>query len=155
MVILYKQLVCIQIRDAKFPYTYRQLAEEKILEVLRYLRAKQKIKNNLYCPKRRVLVGYRPKRPKAGRPQLSEETAYLLSSLSSIWMQAFDQKPKLNRRGEFETPYVKFAGPIMASVGINNTLDILNKYRRYVNRISKIIDKRHSVFVTMSQKLNT
>jgi hypothetical protein len=155
MAIFYKQLVRVQIGDAKFPYTHRQLAEKKILEVLRYLRVNQKIKNNSYCPKRRVLIGCRPKRLRAGRPKLSEERTYLLSSLSSVWMQAFDQKPKLNRRGEFETPYVKFAGPIMASVGINNTLDTLNKYRLYVNRISKIIDKRHSVFVTMPSKINT
>jgi hypothetical protein len=67
-------------------------------------------------------------------------------------MQALDKKPRLNRRGEVETPYVKFAGPIMASIGINNTLDTLNKYRRYVNRVSKIIDKRHSIFVTIPQK---
>lgn len=97
-------------------------------------------------------MGNRSKRPRAGRPALSEETTYLLSALSSIWMQAFNKKTRLNRRGEPETPYVKFAGPIMASVGINNVLDTLNKYRRYVNRISKIIDKRHSVFVTIPQK---
>ncbi len=97
-------------------------------------------------------MGQRPDRPRAGRPTLSEETTYLLSVLSSIWMQAFDKKPRLNRRGEIETPYVKFAGPIVASVGINNTLDTLNKYRRYVNRTSKIIDKRRSVFVTMPSK---
>lgn len=152
MVIFYKQLIHDQIRDAKFPYMHRQLAESKILEVLRYLRVDQKIKKNLYCPKRRLLTGNRPKRPRAGRPALSEETTYLLSALSSIWMQAFNKKPKLNRRGEPETPYVKFAGPIMKSVGINNVLDTLNKYRRYVNRISKIIDKRYSVFVTIPQK---
>jgi hypothetical protein len=152
MVILYKQLVHDQIRDAKFPYIQRQLAEHKILEVLRYLRVDQKTKKNLYCPKSGVLMGVRPRRPKAGRPKLSEETTYLLSSLSSIWMQAFNKKPRLNRRGELETPYVKFAGPIMASVGINNVLDTLNKYRRYVNRLSKIIDKRRSIFVTMPKK---
>ncbi len=152
MAILYKQLVRHQIRDAKFPYIHRQSTEQKILEVLRYLRVDQKIKKNLYCPKRRVLMGDRPKRPRAGRPTLSEETTYLLSALSSIWMQAFNKKPKLNRRGEPETPYVKFAGPIMASVGINNVLDTLNKYRRHVNRISKIIDKRYSVFVTIPKK---
>ena len=152
MAILYKQLIHDQIRDAKFPYTYRQLAEKKILEALRYLRVNQKIKAHLYCPQRGVRMGQRPVRPKAGRPTLSEETTYLLSTLGSIWMQVFDRKPRLNRRGEVETPYVKFAGPIMASIGINNTLDTLNKYRRYVNRVSKIIDKRHSVFVTISQK---
>ena len=150
MVILYKQLVHDKIRDAKFPYTHRQLVAQKILEALRYLRVDHKVKNNLYCPQRGAGMGQRPPRPKAGRPTLSVETTYLLSVLSSVWMQAFDKKPRLNRRGEIETPYVKFAGPIMASVGINNTLDILNKYRRYVNRTSKIIDKRRSVFVTMS-----
>ncbi len=97
-------------------------------------------------------MGERPVRPKAGRPTLSAETTYLLSTLSSVWMQAFDKKPRLNRRGDIETPYVKFAGPIMASVGINNTLDILNKYRRYVNRVSRIVDKRHSVIVTIPKK---
>ncbi len=152
MAILFKQLVHDQIRDAKFSYSHRQLAEHKILEALRYLRVNQKIKPHLYCPQRGVLMGQRPVRPRAGRPTLSEETTYLLSVLSSIWMQAFDKKPRLNRRGEIETPYVKFAGPIMASVGINNTLDTLNKYRRYVNRTSKIIDKRRSVFVTMPSK---
>lgn len=97
-------------------------------------------------------MGQRPVRPKAGRPTLSEEATHLLSVLSSVWMQALDKKPRLNCRGEIETPYVRFAGPIMASVGINNTLDTLNKYRRYVNRVSKIIYKRHSVFVTIPQK---
>jgi hypothetical protein len=152
MAVLFKQLVRNQIRDAKFPYAHRQLVEQKILEALRCLRVDHKVKNNLYCPQRRVLIGERPPRPKAGRPTLSEETTYLLSVLSSVWMQVFDKKPRLNRRGETETPYVKFAGPIMASVGINNTLDTLNKYRRYVNRTSKIIDKRRSVFVTIPQK---
>lgn len=152
MAILYKQLVRDQIRDAKFPYTHRQLAENKILEAIRYLRLNQKIKNYLFCPQRGLRMGHRSKRPRAGRPSLSEETTYLLSVLSSIWMQAFNKKPKLNRRGEIETPYVKFVRPIMVSVGINNILDTLNKYRRYVNRISKIIDKRRSIFVTMAQK---
>jgi hypothetical protein len=152
MVVLFEQLVRDQIRNAKFPYTHRQLAEQKILEVLNYLQVNQNEKNDLYCPKAGVLMGQRPVRPKAGRPSLSKETTHLLSTLSSVWMQAFDKKPRLNRRGEIETPYVKFAGPIMASVGINNTLDTLNKYRRYVNRTSKIIDKRSSVFVTMPQK---
>jgi len=151
MAVLFQQLVRDQIRKANFPYTHRQLAEYKILEALRYLRVNQKIKAHLYCPQRGVRMKQRPVRTKAGRPTLSEETTYLLSTLSSVWMQAFDKKPRLNRRGEIETPYVKFAGPIMASVGINNTLDTLNKYRRYVNRTSKIIDKRRSVFVTMSQ----
>ena len=152
MAILYKQLVRNQIQAAKFPYVHRQLAEKKILEVLRYLRVNEKIKKNLYCPKRGVLMGVRPKRPKAGRPKLSDETTYLLSTLSSIWMQAFNNKSRLNRRGGLDSPYVKFVRPLMASVGINNILDTLNKYRRYVNRISKIVDKRHSVFVTMSKK---
>jgi hypothetical protein len=150
--LLFKQLVRDQIIYAKFPYTHRQLAEHKILEALRYLRVNKKVKNNLYCPKRGVLMGQRPMRPRAGRPSLSEETTYLLSVLSSVWMQNFDKKPRLNRRGEIETPYVRFAGPIMASIGINNTLDTLNKYRRCVNRTSKIIDKRRSVFVTIPQK---
>jgi hypothetical protein len=97
-------------------------------------------------------MGQRPARPRAGRPTLSVETTYLLSTLSSVWMRAFDSEPHLTRRGEIETPYVKFTGPIMASVGINNTLDTLNKYRRYVNRTSRIIDKRRSVFVTIPQK---
>lgn len=44
MAILYRQLIHDQIRDAKFPYMHRQLAESKILEVLRYLRVDQKIK---------------------------------------------------------------------------------------------------------------
>lgn len=152
MAVLFQQLVHDQIRDAKFPFTHRQLAEHKILEVLDYLRVNQNEKNDLYCPKTGVLMGKRPQRPRAGRPTLSAETTYLLTTLSSVWMQAFDKKPRLNHRGELETPYVKFAGPIMASVGINNTLDILNKYRRYVNRTSKIIDKRRSVFVTIPQK---
>ena len=152
MAILFKQLVHDQIQEAKFPFAHRQLAEHKILEALRYLRVNQKIKAYLYCPQRGLLMGQRPMRPKAGRPTLSEETTYLLSTLSSVWMQALDKKPRLNRRGEIQTPYVKFAGPIMASIGINNTLDTLNKYRRYVNRASKIIDKRRSVFVTMPQK---
>jgi len=152
MAVSFQQLVHDQIRDAKFPYAHRQLAEHKILEVLDYLQVNQNEKNNLYCPKTGVLMSQRPPRPKAGRPTLSVETTYLLSVLSSVWMQAFDKKPRLNRRGEIETPYVKFAGPIMASVGINNILDTLNKYRRYVNRTSKIIDKRRSVFVTIPQK---
>lgn len=152
MAILFKQLVRNQIRSAHFPIVQRALAEKKILEVLRYLRVNKKIKAHLYCPQRGVRMGLRPVRPKAGRPTLSEETTYLLSVLSSVWMQALDKKPRLNRRGEVETPYVKFAGPIMASIGIKNTLDTLNKYRRYVNRVSKIIDKRHSVFVTIPQK---
>ena len=148
----HRKLVHDQIQHAQFPYANRALAEHKILEVLSYLRVDQKIKKNLYCPKNRTLIGHRPKRRQAGRPSLSEETTYLLSALSSIWMQAFNKKPRLNRRGELETPYVKFAGPIMKSIGINNVLDTLNKYRRYVNRVSKIVDKRHSVFVTMSKK---
>jgi hypothetical protein len=152
MAVLFKHLVRNQIRSAHFSIVQRALAEKKILEALRYLRVNQKIKAHLYCPQRGVRMGQRPVRPKAGRPTLSEETTYLLSTLGSIWMQVFDRKPRLNRRGEVETPYVKFAGPIMASIGINNTLDTLNKYRRYVNRVSKIIDKRHSVFVTISQK---
>ncbi len=123
-----KRLVAQQIHQAKFPYTRRQLVEQKILEALRYLRVDHKVKNNLYCPQRRVPIGERPPRPKAGRPTLSEETTYLLSVLSSVWMRAFDKKPRLNRRGETETPYVKFTGPIMASLGINNNLDTLNKY---------------------------
>jgi hypothetical protein len=152
MAVLFKQLVRNQIRSAHFPIVQRALAEKKILEALRYLRVNQKIKAHLYCPQRGVRMGQRPVRPKTGRPTFSEETTYLLSVLSSVWMQAFNKKPRLNRRGEIETPYVRFAGPIMASVGINNTLDTLNKYRRYVNRTSKIIDKRRSVFVTISKK---
>lgn len=152
MAVLFKHLVRNQIRSAHFPIVQHALAEKKILEALRYLRVNQKIKAHLYCPQRGVRMGQRPVRPKAGRPTLSEETTYLLSVLSSVWMQALNKKTRLNRRGEVETPYVKFAGPIMASIGINNTLDTLNKYRRYVNRVSKIIDKRHSVFVTIPQK---
>lgn len=152
MAILYKQLVRNQIQAAKFPYIHRQLAEHKILEALRYLRVDQKIKKNLYCAKSGLLMGNRPKRDKAGRPALSEETTYLLSVLGSIWMQSFNKKPRLNRRGEPETSYVKFVRPILASIGINNVLDTLNKYRRYVNRISKIVDKRNSIFVTMPKK---
>lgn len=152
MAILYKQLVRDQIRDAQFPYIHRQSAERKILEALRYLRVDQKIKKNLYCPKTGFIMLDRLKRDKAGRPSLSEETTYLLSVLSSIWMQSFNKKPRLNRRGDLDTPYVKFVRPIMASIGINNVLDTLNKYRRYVNRTSKIVDKRHSIFVTMPKK---
>ena len=152
MAVLFKQLVLNQIRSAHFPIVQRALAEKKILEALRYLRLNQKIKAQLYFPQRGVRMGQRPVRSKAGRPTLSGETTYLLSVLSSVWMQAFDKKPRLNRRGEIETPYVKFVGPIMASFGINNTLDILNKYRRHVNRTSKIIDKRRSVIVTIPQK---
>ena len=152
MTVLFQQLVRDQIRKANFPYTLRQLAEQKILEVINYLQVNQNEKNDLYCPKTGMLIGQRPPRLRAGRPTLSAETTYLLSVLGSVWMRAFDKKPRLNRRGEIETPYVKFAGPIMTSIGINNTLDTLNKYRRYVNRTSKIIDKRRSVFVTIPQK---
>ncbi len=144
----YQKFVQNQIRLVNFPYHTRQMAQEKILFVLRQLRLNQKTKKYLYCPQRRCNVGPRPKRSHAGRLKLSNETNYLLSVLNSVWMQAFGKRGRLNRRGERETPFVKFAGPIMRCVQIYNVLDNLNKYRRYVNRTSKIIDRRGSVFVT-------
>ncbi len=148
----YKKLVRDQVQRANFPYHTRQVAREKILIALRNLRLNEKTKEYLYCPLRRCRVGLRPQRSHAGRPKLSNETNYLLSVLNGVWLQAFGKRTRLNRRGERETPFVKFASPIMRSVDIYNELDNLNKYRRYVNRTSKIIDRRGSIFVTYSKE---
>lgn len=82
-------------------------------------------------------MGPRPNRSHAGRPKLSNETNYLLSVLNSIWMQAFGKRGRLNRRGELDTPFVKFCGPIMRAVKIYNVLDNLSKYLASVNRLLK------------------
>lgn len=140
-----KSLVQQQIRLAGFPYATRQQAQEKILYALRQLRLNEKTKESLYCPKRGCRVGCRPKYSKAGRPSLSNEMTYLMGVLNNVWMQAFKKRGRLNRRGELETPFVKFCGPIMNRVNIYNVLDNLNKYRASVNRLSKSIKSSGSL----------
>lgn len=148
----YKQLVMQQIANAHFPFGYRAITEEKILYVLQTLRRHAITSERLYCPKNRKAIGTHPPRLKAGRPTNTNEATYLISALNMVWMQAFGKKPRLNRRGHHQTPFVVFAEPIMACVGIHNALDNLNKHRRYVNRISRIIDRRHSLVIKAAKK---
>ncbi len=140
-----KKLVEKQIRLAGFPYGARQRVLATVLYALRQLRLNEKTKKNLYCPKRRCFVGKRPKRPTPGRPRLSNEITYLIGTLNHVWMQAFNERGYLNRRGDGETPFVKFCGPIMRSAQIYNVLDNLNKYRASVNRLSNSIESTGSM----------
>ncbi len=142
-----KRLVAQQIHQAKFPLGVRPVVQEKILYALRTIRVHQKTAKNLYCPKLGCLMGSRPPRLKAGRPDLSREITYLGSVLNTLWMQAFNKPGRLNRRGHTPSPFFRFAEPILNSVHIYNALDNLNKYRRYVKRVSKIIDRRRSLTV--------
>ena len=60
------------------------------------------------------------------RLDLEKKTRFYQASTSELYglvheapqKETMPFKPRLNRRGEIETPYVRFAGPIMASVGI-------------------------------------
>ncbi len=142
-----KRLVSDQIHQVRFPFSTRASVQEKILYALRTIRIHQKTARNLYCPKRRSLMGSRAPRLKAGRPDLSKEITYLGSVLNTVWMQSLNKPGRLNRRGHTPSPFMKFAEPILRSVQIYNALDNLNKYRRYVKRISKIVDRRRSLTV--------
>lgn len=127
----YEHLVKTQVKMAGFPYGLRQESIHKILDALWNLRVIQKTQPFLYCPKNRLRLGPRPPRKHAGRPPLDHETTYLLSTLNSVWMQAFKRPPTANRRGERDSPFVRFAEPILESVGIHNILDNITKYRRH------------------------
>jgi hypothetical protein len=124
-----KRLVAQQIHQARFPLGVRPVVQEKILYALRTIRVHQKTAKNLYCPKHGCLMGSRPPRLKSGRPDLSREITYLGSVLNT------------------PSPFFRFAEPILNSVHIYNALDNLNKYRRYVKRVSKIVDRRRSLTV--------
>ena len=142
-----KRLVADQIHRARFPFGSRASVQEKILYALRTIRAHQKTAKKLYCPKHRRFIGFREQRLKAGRPDLSKEITYLGSVLNTVWMQALNKPGRLSRRGHTPSPFFRFAEPILNSVHIYNALDNLNKYRRYVKRISKIVDRRRSITV--------
>lgn len=145
-----KKLISSHVRQAGIPYALRQEVTNQILQVLRYLRLNSKISRYQYCPKTRKKLGMRILDRSRGRPHLKMERTYLISTLFRVWVRAFGKRPRINRRGEYDTPFVMFAEKILRSVGIFNALDNLNQYRAYYNRLSRIIDRRGSVFVQMN-----
>lgn len=149
----HQQLVRNQVRQAGFPYGYRQLAEQKILEAIWNIRVQRRIVKNLYTSFDNSKIGERPPQVGAGRPSKSAQTTYLISVLNSVWMQGIKKKPSVNRRGSNTSKFVLFAEPILMSVGIFNAIDNLIRFKTYSKRLSRIIDRRSSILVTM-KKIN-
>ena len=149
----HQQLVRNQIRQAGFPYGYRQQAEQKILEAIWNIRVQRRIVKNLYTACSNSKIGNRLPEGGAGRPSKSAETTYLISVLNTVWMRGIKKKPSVNRRGSNTSKFVLFAEPILMSVGIFNVIDNLIRFKSYRKRLSRIIDRRGSVFVTI-KKIN-
>lgn len=145
-----KKLISDQIRMAGVPVGLRQELTDQILEALRYLRMNEKTSGYLYCPKTRQKIGPRVEKRTRGRPHFRLERTYLISTLFRVWERAFGKRPRINRRGEYDSAFVIFVEPILEAVGILNVLDNLNQYRTYYNRLSKIIDRRGAVVVKMN-----
>jgi hypothetical protein len=146
----HQKLVRNQIRRAGFPYGYRQLAEQKILEAIWNIRVQRRIVKNLYTSYDNSKIGSRPPQVGAGRPSKSAQTTYLISVLNTVWMRGMNKKPSVNRRNSNTTSrFMLFAEPILMSLGIFNVVDNLNKFKAYRNRLSRIIARRGSVLVTM------
>jgi len=140
-----KKLVERQVFNAGIPFGKRRDAERQILDALRYLRLNEKIADKLYCPMRRVVMGVRQLHTKKGRPAYVQERIYLISTLFQVWLKTFGKRPRINRRGSQDTPFVIFVEPILLSVGIFNVLDNLNMYRSYYNQLVKEIDRQGSI----------
>lgn len=149
----HQQLVRNQIRQAGFSYGYRQQAEQKILEAIWNIRVQRRIVKKLYTACNNSKIGYRPPQVGGGRPSKSAQTTYLISVLNLVWIQGAKKKPSVNRRGFNSSKFVLFADPILMSLGIFNTIDNLNDFKSYRKRLSRIIDRRSSVLVTM-KKIN-
>ena len=64
-----------------------------------------------------------------------------------------NKKPSVNRRDFRDSRFVVFAEPILMRLGFFNTIDNLNDFKSYRKRLSRIIDRRSSVLVTM-KKIN-
>lgn len=140
-----KKLVEQQVFHAGIPCGKRQDATRQILDALRYLRLNQKVAANLYCPKRRVVMGVRQLHILKGHPSYIQQRTYLISTLFQVWLKVFGKRPRINRRGSRDTPFVIFVEPILASVGIFNVLDNLNMYRSYYNQLIKEVDRQRSI----------
>jgi len=149
----HQRLVRNQIRQAGFPYGYRQQAEQKILDAIWNIRVQRRIVKNLYSAYNNTKIGVRPSQVGAGRPSKSAQITYLISVLNTVWMCGIKKKPSVNRRGSNISKFVLFAEPILMSLGIFNVIDNLNDFKSYRNRLSQIIDRRSSVLVTM-KKIN-
>lgn len=145
----HQKLVRNQIRRAGFPYGYRQLAEQKILEAIWNIRVQRRIVKNLYTSYDNSKMGNRPPQVGAGRPSKSAQTTYLISVLNTVWMRGMNKKPSVNHRKSNASKFVLFAEPILMSLGIFNVIDNLSKFKAYRNRLSRIIARRGSVLVTM------
>lgn len=139
-----KKLIQQQVFNAGIPFGKRRDAERQILDALRYLRLNEKVADKFYCPKRRVVMGVRQANTQKGRPPHIKERVYLISTLFQVWLKIFEKRPRINRRGSRDTPFVIFVEPILASVGIFNVLDNLNMYRSYYNQLAKEIDRQRS-----------
>ncbi len=142
-----KKLVEQQVFYAGVPFNQRQDATRQILDALRYLRLNEKVAANLYCPKRRVVMGERQLHTEKGRPPYIQERTYLISTLFQVWLKVFGKRPRINRRGSQDTPFVIFVEPILASVGVFNVLDNLNMYRSYYNQLVKEVVRQRSIEV--------
>lgn len=149
----HQALVRNQIRQAGFPSDYRQQAEQKILDAIWNIRVQRRIAKNLYSAYNNSKLGDRAPQVGAGRPSKSAQTTYLISVLNTVWMRGMNKKPSVNRRDFRDSRFVIFAEPILASLGIFNTIDNLNDFKAYRKRLSRIIDRRSSVLVTM-KKIN-
>jgi hypothetical protein len=147
----HQRLVRNQIRQAGFPYGYRQQAEQKILETIWNIRVQRRIVKNLYSAYNNTKIGGRPPQVGAGRPSKSAQITYLISVLNTVWMQGMKKKPSVHRRGSNTSQFVLFAEPILMSLRIFNVIDNLNAFKSYRKRLSRIIDRRSSVLVTMKK----
>ena len=126
----YRSLIQSQVRMANIPFGERGPSVAMILEATRNVRVIKKTFGHLYCPMRGCQVAERPPYPTAGRPSLEAETTYIISVLRYVWLKSIQKKPTANRRGDPDSPFVRFAEPILNSVGIFNTLDNLSRYSR-------------------------
>ena len=150
---LRQRLVRNQIRQAGFPYGYRQKAEQKILEAIWNIRVQRKTSEYLYGSVNTIKTGICPAQQGGGRPSKIQETIYLISVLNTVWIRGIKKKPSVIRRGSNTSQFVLFAEPILMSLRIFNVIDNLNDFKAYRNRLSRIIDRRSSVLVTM-RKIN-
>jgi len=140
-----KKLVQQQVFNAGIPFNQRQDATRQILDSLRYLRLNEKVAPNLYCPKRRVVMGKRQLHTRKGHPSFIQQRTYLISTLFQVWLKVFGKRPRINRRGSLDTPFVIFVEPILASVGVFNVLDNLNMYRSYYNQLVSEVTRQCSI----------
>lgn len=147
----HQELVRNQIRQAGFPINYRQQAEQKILDAIWNIRVQRRIAKNLYSAENNSKIGDRTPQVGAGRPSKSAQTTYLISVLNTVWMRGMNKKPSVSRRDFRDSRFVIFAEPILMSLGIFNIIDNLNDFKSYRKRLSRIIDRRSSVLVTMKR----